>query len=448
MGPAHDRPNSCPGLDPGWQPLSRQKEAIERRIAIVVKGYPRLSETFIVQEILALEARGLPLEIWSLRRPSDFAAHPMHKKVRASVRYLPEYLYQEPWRVLQGFAWSLRKPRFKRLVGAFWRDLKRDPTPNRLRRFGQALVLARELSPDIAHLHVHYLHTPASVVRYAALLTGGSWTFSAHAKDIWTTPGWEKREKIAESAWGVTCTAEGAAHLRALAPEPERVALAYHGLDLDRFPAPPQARPARDGSDPADPVRIMSVGRLVPKKGFDDLLKALAALPGDLHWRFAHVGSGALLPALRHEAKATGIAGKVAFLGAKLQPDVIALIRQADLFVLPAKEAASGDRDGLPNVLLEAASQRLAMVATDFAGIPELIRPGIEGELVPPGDWEALSNEINLLARNPARRGALGMAAHARLERDFSMDTGVDLLAQRFRRILGYEPAAKTRELA
>ncbi|HEX2725545.1 MAG TPA: glycosyltransferase family 4 protein [Beijerinckiaceae bacterium] len=411
-----------------------------RRIAVVVKGYPRLSETFIAQELLALEERGIPLEIWSLRRPTDKAVHPMHKRIRASVTYLPEYLYQEPLRVLRGLIWSARQRNMGALLRVFWRDLSRDLTPNRLRRLGQAFVMARELPEPVSHLHVHYLHTPASVVRYVSLLTGRSWTFSAHAKDIWTTPAWEKREKIADATWGVTCTAQGAAHLNALAPAPDRVTLAYHGLDLGRFPAPPAARPARDGSDPADPVRIVSVGRAVAKKGFGDLLKALAALPDGLHWRFAHVGGGELLEGLQAQAAASGIAGKTAWLGAKPQPDVIALLREADLFVLPAKEARSGDRDGLPNVLMEAASQGLAIVATDFAGIPEFIRDGSEGQLVAAGDWAALSNAINLLARDPEHRTRLGSAAHLRLRRDFTTDRTVDLLAARFHALSGASP--------
>jgi glycosyltransferase involved in cell wall biosynthesis len=401
------------------------------RVAVVVKGYPRLSETFIAQEILALEEHGVPLAIWSLRHPTEKALHPMHRRIRARVTYLPEYLYQAPLRVLRGALWSLPQPGFRALMRAFLRDLRRDFTANRGRRLGQAVVMARELPAAIRHLHVHYLHTPASVVRYAALLTGRSWTFSAHAKDIWTTPDWEKREKIAEARWGVTCTAEGARHLQGLAPSPERVRLVYHGLDLSRFPAPPESRPARDGTDPAEPVRIVSVGRAVEKKGFDDLLRALAALPPDLHWRFAHVGGGELMDRLKAQAAEAGIAERCAFLGSKAQPDVIALLREGDLFVLPAKEAASGDRDGLPNVIMEAASQGLGIVATDFAGIPEFIRDGGEGRLVPPGDWEALSNALNLAIREPSERARLGAAAFERLRRDFSMEGGIDFLAGR-----------------
>ncbi|QRM28230.1 glycosyltransferase [Microvirga sp. VF16] len=405
-----------------------------RRIAVVVKGYPRLSETFIAQEILALEQRGLALEIWSLRHPTERAVHPMHKAIKARVTYLPEYLYEEPLRVLRGAFWSMGQKGFKATIKAFWRDLKRDFTANRIRRIGQAFVMAREMPEDVRHLHVHYLHTPASVVRYAALLTGRSWTFSAHAKDIWTTPDWEKREKMAEAHWGVTCTAQGAGNLQSLSHS-DKVSLVYHGLDLSRFPAASESRPVRDGSDPLDPVRIVSVGRAVAKKGYGDLIQALAALPQDLHWRFAHVGGGELLNTLKRQAQDAGIADRVAFLGSKAQPDIIALLREADLFVLPSKEAKSGDRDGLPNVIMEAASQGLAIVATNFAGIPEFIRDGLEGQLVPPGDWEALSNALNLLARDPERRKTLGDAAFSRLRRDFSMEGGIDVLEARLRAV-------------
>lgn len=408
------------------------------RIAIVVKGYPRLSETFIAQEILGLEQRDLALDIWSLRRPTDGRTHPMHDAIVAPVAYLPEYLHQAPLRVLRGLGAALRRPHLGRTMQAAWRDLRRDPTPSRLRRIGQAAVLARELPATVAHLHVHYLHTPASVVRYASLLTGLPWTFSAHAKDIWTTPDWEKREKLAGARWGVTCTAEGARHLAALAPGPNHVELVYHGLDLARFPSPPETRPARDGLDVADPVRILSVGRAVEKKGYDDLLRALAALPGDLHWRFVHVGGGELLDRLKRDA--AGLGDRVAFLGPKTQPEIVALMREADLFVLPSKAAGNGDQDGLPNVLMEAASQRLASVATRFAGIPEFLRDGMDGVLVPPGDWEALSNAINLILREPARREVLGRSAYARLTMRFGAAAGLDRLAARFRDTLSTDP--------
>src|SRR6202040_1606786 len=200
------------------------------RVAFVLKGYPRLSETFVAQEILALERRGLDILIVSLRHQTDHSTHPVHGLIRAGLLYLPEYLYQEPRRVWDGWRRSRRRPGYGRARAAWLADLRRDPTPNRVRRFGQALVLAAELPADIDRLHAHFLHTPASVTRYAAVMLGLPWSVSAHAKDIWTTPAWEKREKLAAADWAVTCTASGHAHLAALAPRNERVALCYHGV--------------------------------------------------------------------------------------------------------------------------------------------------------------------------------------------------------------------------
>lgn len=400
------------------------------RIAIVLKGYPRLSETFIAQEILALERRGLALTLWSLRRPAEGERHPMHDAIRAPVSYLPEYLHAAPLRVLRALAWGRRRPGFGALLRLFRADFARDPGAARLRRLGQALVLAHELPDGITHLHAHFLHSPASVTRYAAVLTGRSWSASAHAKDIWTTPDWELREKLADSAWAVTCTRDGLARLEALAP-PGRVGLAYHGLDLDRFPAPPGPRPARDGSDPADPIALLCVGRLVAKKGHDDLIAALAALPADLHWRLTLIGGGTLRAALEARVAACGLSDRVVFQGAQAQPAVIAAMRAADLFVLPAKAAPSGDRDGLPNVLMEAASQGLPIVASDFAGTPEFVTHGLHAVLVPPGDPAALSAALRDLARDPARRRRLADGALARLQRDFSQSAGIDLIAAR-----------------
>ncbi|WP_102961390.1 glycosyltransferase [Mangrovicella endophytica] len=409
------------------------------RLAIVVKGYPRLSETFIAQEILALERAGFAVEIWSLRRPTDKTVHELHRQIRAELHYLPEYLYQAPLRVLRGAAQALRRPGFGRFLRIAWRDLLRDLTPSRGRRIGQALVLANELDPAVPHLYVHFLHTPASVARYAALLTGRTFSFSAHAKDIWTTPDWEKREKIADSSWGVTCTRTGLDELRRLSPptDPERVSLVYHGLDFGRFPAPPERGVGPDGSDPDRPVEIVSVGRAVAKKGFDDLLEALAKLPESLHWRFSHIGAGELQGALREQAERLGIAGRIVWRGALPQHDVIAALRTADLFVLPCKEGEGGDRDGLPNVIMEAATQALPILSTRFAGVPEFVEEGVSGVLVPPEDTSALAEALGSLIADPARRAALGAGAYQRVKTAFSFNAGIDVLVAKLEQTAG-----------
>jgi len=395
------------------------------RVAFILKGYPRLSETFIAQEIAALERRRLDILIVSLRRPTDARRHRLHDTIRARVLYLPEYLLLEPLRVLRAW-WKVRN----RAPYKLWlRDLARDPTPNRARRFGQALVLAAELPEDVKHLHAHFLHTPASVTRYAAALLGLPWTGSAHAKDIWTTPEWEKREKLGSCEWLVTCTRTNREHLAALAP-PGKVELLYHGIDLARFPRNAAIGSARDGS--SEPVVILSVARLVEKKGTDVLLEALARISPALQWRFVHVGGGPLLKSLQGRAARLGIERRVTWRGALTQDEVLAEYRKADVFALASRIARDGDRDGLPNVIAEAQSQGLACVATRVSAIPELVRDGQTGILIPENDAEALARALESLIADPARRRALGQAAQTRVREGFALEPNIDALARRF----------------
>lgn len=399
-----------------------------KTIAVVLKGYPRLSETFIAQELLGLERAGFRLHIISLRHPTDRTRHPVHDEIRAPVMYLPEYLHAEPMRVLRAFG----RVGFWRAFGAFMRDLPRDFTPNRARRFGQAVVLAAEWPDDADRIHAHFLHTPAAVARYAAMILSVPWTVSAHAKDIWTSPDWELREKLADVDWAVTCTRMGYEHLQSLSPKPETVHLSYHGLDLHRFPPSPATRPMRDGTDPNDPVRLISVGRAVPKKGYDVLLRALAAIPAGVHWHFTHIGGGAELAALRALADELGVADQITWLGALAQTDVLDAYRNSDLFALACRITADGDRDGLPNVMVEAASQGLCCVGTNISGIPELFTDGENGLLTPPEDSPAFCAALIRAMTDPALRNRLGAAAETRVRQSFSFEHSIHDLAALF----------------
>ncbi len=400
------------------------------KLAVLVKGWPRLSETFIAQELVALEEAGHAFEIWSLRHPTDVKRHPLHERLQAKVRYLPEYLSQEPERVWRGRAAAQALPGYAEAYRVWRADLARDRTPNRIRRFGQACVLAAELPASTRGLYAHFMHTPSSVARYAAIMRDLPWSFSAHAKDIWTSPDWEKAEKLRADShgavFGATCTAIGAAHLRALADDPNRVDLVYHGLDLSRFPPPPD----REARPPDAPYVLLSVGRLVEKKGFDRLIAAFALLPAGLDWRWIHIGGGGDRAALEHQARTAGVAGRITWRGACDQPEVIAAMRNADLFVLPSRIAADGDRDGLPNVLMEAASQRLPILSTPVSAIPEFITDGVQGSLTPDTP-EALARAIATLAANPDRAADMAEAARARLLSDFTMPPGIAHLSRR-----------------
>lgn len=409
---------------------------MQPRIIIIVKGYPRLSETFIAQEIHTLEKRGLNLYIVSLRRPTDQTTHAIHATIRAPVLYLPEYLYQQPWRVLCAW-WQVRQMKgYRRARNAWLRDLLKDRSFNRVRRFGQALVLAAELPAGSKHLYAHFMHTPGSVARYTSVITALPWSCSAHAKDIWTTPDWEKKQKLNDCAWLVSCTAENVAYLKTLAPDPDKVSLAYHGLDFDRFDEPPAMKSTvTAGEKRTGPMCILSVGRAVEKKGYDDLLQALSYLPKDIDWRFVHIGGGPLINRLKEKALSLGVASRIDWRGPQSHEHVLYAYRSADMFVLPCRVADDGDRDGLPNVLLEAQSQKLPCISTNISGIPELVEDQETGLLVQQQDPQALTQALRELLTQPKLRERLGQAGFERVRQHFSAAAGIE-------RIINQLPAA------
>ncbi len=415
---------------------------MSKRIAVLLKGYPRLSETFIAQEIKGLETAGLDLAIWSMRRPTDKQVHPVHREIAAPVTYLPEYLHEEPARVLKGWWRARRLNGYRAARRQFLADLRTDFSRHRLRRFGQALVMAAELTPDIGHIHAHFIHTPGSVARYVSLLTGLPWTCSAHAKDIWTSSEEELIPKLASARWVVTCTAVGAERLKKLAPDPARVHLSYHGLDLARFDTARLKPARRDGSRADQPVRLLTVCRAVEKKGLDVLIAALTHLPAGLHWRWTHIGGGDLIAALKAQAERLGLAGCIDWRGSQPQDTVLAAYREADLFVLPCRIAKDGDRDGLPNVVVEAQSQRLCVLSTAISGVPELIEDGVNGVLTPPDDAEALARELGRLIAQPDLRRRLGLAGEKRVREAFDHATSIADLVALFSSV-GVEPVRK-----
>jgi glycosyltransferase involved in cell wall biosynthesis len=406
------------------------------KVAVVLKGYPRLSETFIAQEILALEQRGMDLQIYSLRHPTDTAIHDLNKRITAPVSYLPEYIYQEPKRVLK--AWlAVRKLKGYDKARKIWsRDLMRDPTPNRIRRFAQAMVLAAELSNDIKQLYAHFIHTPGSVTRYAAIIKGLPWSVSAHAKDIWTLPKWELTEKLHDCSWAVTCTEANRRYLDGLAP-PEKVHLVYHGLDFTRFP---EIERTESPSESDSPIVILSVGRAVIKKGYDVLLTALADLPTDINWKFVHIGGGPLRDKLQILATEKGISERTDWLGALAQADVISAYREADIFVLASRIADDGDRDGLPNVLMEAQSLGLSCISTTVSAIPELITNERTGLLVPSESPKEMTEALERLCRNPELRNSLARAGMNNVRSEFKLDKGIDRLIEKFARTVSEAP--------
>ena len=399
------------------------------RIVFVLKGYPRLSETFIAQEIRALERNGIDLRIVSLRHPTEAQRHPVHGEIRAKVSYLPEYLHRELKRVVRAWWAMRRRASYANLWRKFCADFRRSPSRNIVRRFGQGLVMAAESTPDDIHFHAHFLHTPATVTHYASILTGKTWSASAHAKDIWTSEHWDLKEKLAACQWAVTCTRYNCEHLRSIGGDEANVSLVYHGLDLEVFDSDCASTRCVDQDEA---VIILSVGRLVEKKGYDDLLVALSLLPSDLAWKFVHIGGGQPDGVLRSRAETLGITHRVTWRGAQSQAAVLEAYRNADLFVLASRIADDGDRDGLPNVLMEAQSQGLACVSTRVSAIPELVIDDFNGLLVEPGEPLQMARALEELIRNPALRERLGNNGRQRVATTFSLESNITTLVERF----------------
>ena len=406
----------------------------EPQLAIVVKGFPRLSETFVARELQGLEARGLSFSLHALRKPGRDAAL-VDNRVRAVPQYLPEYLHDAPADVARAFFAARRLPEFGAAWRAFRADLASEFSRGRARRFGQACVLAMQMPARVRHIYAHFAHSPSSVARYAALMRGIGFSISAHAKDIWTAPEWDLKRKLDDAAFVTVCNKAGHARLGALAGQ-ARLKLIHHGLSRDIVAGAPP-RQARDGSDANDPVRIVCVARAVEKKGLRRLLDSLALLPRTLAYRLDHYGGGDLLPELKEKVRALQLDGCVTWHGPQPHREVIAALDRSDLFVLPAVIGSDGDRDGIPNALLEAQARGLAAIASKVGGTEEAIEDGRSGRLVAPGDVEALARTLEALIRAPDERQRLGAGALVRARTAWDAEAGYDQIAALLKEQIG-----------
>lgn len=403
-------------------------------VCVIVNGWPRTSTTFIAQELVGLESEGLHLWI-AAYGPADKVTHSIHDRLRASIHRLGDPLRQ-PLRLLRAWLKVRRLPGYARARAMFREETVDGLTRRRFRAFARAILLAAEIPPETRLIYAQFISAAATIGRHSAAITGLPLAASAHARDIWMAPDREKRVKLAAMEWCTTCTKSGAQHLAELADAPDKVRLVYHGLLLDRFPDDMPIHSGRDGSDPQAPVRLLSVGRAVEKKGFALLIEALASLPGDLQWRWHHIGDGPLLDRLKAYAKSLGVEDRIEWHGAKDQAAVIDSYRASDLFVLPSREGSDLDRDGLPNVLMEAQSQGVACLSTNFSAIPELLEDGVTGVLVPPADREPLAAALEALIRSPGRRAELGRAGRQRVREHFRAETGIKEVARLMRDVI------------
>jgi glycosyltransferase involved in cell wall biosynthesis len=410
----------------------------DQSIAYVLMGYPRISELFIASEIARMEQQGTALRLIVLKPNDEDTHHPVVDRIKALPVYLQDFTslsdrsfvrwlrdnLPEAFGPIRRVALRhpLRLARTTVWAGAqAWRDRRGwKPRAVYLKEWMRAAAVADELSrgPAVTHIHAHFAHRTTTVTWWAAHILGLPFSFTGHAKDIYQTdqnPHGLLARKMHAAEFVVTCTDANRQHLEAVAPG-RPVHVMYHGLNADfaRLLDGAQAVNRPDG------LRIISIGRLVDKKGFDILVDAVALLvERGVEVSAVIAGeSGDREDAIRRQVTAAGLDDRVEFLGTLSQAELFAEYRRSSVFALACRITDDGDRDGIPNVLMEAMAAELPVVSTAVSGIPELIEDEVNGLLVPPENAEALADAIWRLAKDPAladrlaRAGAATIADH------------------------------------
>jgi glycosyltransferase involved in cell wall biosynthesis len=422
-------------------------------IGYIIRSYPRLSQTFILHEIMALEQLGVQLQLFPITDPREPVVQPQVAQVCAPVEYLDAAVRRGRTAILaEHLLAALAAPvRYVKTLGYVLRNKQLDEgytAASRWECFVEAVYLARLLwrarrrGRPIDHLHAHFAHDPTLIALLVHKLTGISYSFTAHARDLFQIPRASLTERIAAATAAVTCCAANLGYLTESAPTQMRgkIRLIHHGVDLRGFqPASEnqeprsESRPSTDGSPPL----ILSVGRLVEKKGFPDLMLALSLLKErGYRFRGAIYGDGPLHGELAAQIARLGLDAEVTLAGECAQRELIPAFQRANIFALASFVTDDGDRDGVPNVLVEAMACGLPVVATAVAGIPELVKHERNGLLVPPHDPEALAGALAELLDDAAKREQYGAMARHTVVESFDLRAAARELAALFGRAL------------
>jgi glycosyltransferase involved in cell wall biosynthesis len=411
-------------------------------IAYLLKGYPRRSETFIASEIHRLEQLGVEVRLFVLKEADEDGHHPVVGRIHAVPRYLPDAtsLREAPFPQwlqtnLPRFRPAVRRVARRRPGGlaraaaaaaaqsvrarrSFWSPPRKLYVKELLRATALADALLDE--PEIHHVHAHFAHGTTTVAWLASIITGVPFSFTGHAKDIYApslNPAGLLRRKLDAARFAVTCTEANRRHLAGIAPG-AAVHRLYHGLNADftRLLAENGQAPRRSAG-----LRVLAVGRLLPKKGFDVLLRAgaiVAAGRDDMELAIAGE-SGEQEAELRALVEEFGLGARVCFCGPLGQTELFDEYRRASVLCAPSRVLSDGDRDGIPNVLVEAMACGLPVVATGISGIPELVEDGINGLLVAPDDPNALAEAILRIGHDPGLASRLGAAGRVTVAERF-----------------------------
>lgn len=421
-------------------------------VAYILKGFARTSETFITNEIHLLEKLGLRLSIFSLLRLTGQQQHAVHDEIKAAPEYLPEISSLEDEGLMRWLKHNFAKFKpahnklFRERTGAYLATLFEaliycfryrqpnswQPEARFIKEFLQAGYIAARVLDDerVRHLHAHFAHTCTTVTMFASRLSGLPFSFTAHAKDIYLktlNPGDFLRVKLQRASFVVTCTRANRVYLRGFTDKTP-IHVIYHGLDTRQFAY------TKHSAEIIGKPLLLSVGRFVEKKGFTYLVEACQLLKQrGYDFDCQIVGGGdEYLKRVQTLIRELHLEDVVRIHPPVTQEELKAILQHATLFALPCQIVESGDRDGIPNVLVEAMATGLPVISTEVSGIPELIKDGADGLLVPERNAEKLANAIERLINDRNLRMKFSQAGRATVCRDFDAERNVQRLYQLF----------------
>ncbi len=428
------------------------RNSLHPRVGYVLKRFPRLSETFVCNELRALERQGLDVVVFSLMKPSEELQHELVGGIRAQVIYLPKHSVVQALKIKKGDAVgrleSLWISDCLNSHGASFEALFSGKSVDEgCHRQMQGTALAMLASAmGIGHLHAHFGTDATTVALLASRLSRIPYSFTAHAKDIFHTYVNEledtrmRRQKLAEASFVVTVSDYNRSYLRQLAgiTARDKIRRLYNGIDLNRFRPTDRDRPSNC---------FLSVGRLIEKKGFTHLVEACRHLrEAGRSFRCIIVGDGPDRELLERQIEVAGLSAHVQLTGPQTQEQLVECMQGCTAMVLSSVISASGDRDGLPTVLLEALGMGLPAISTSVAGIPEIIEGGKSGLLVPPGNPAALAAAMARIIDEPLLASRLGAGGRAKAERDFDLDKNVATLRGWFEEAMAIRARSRTGE--
>ncbi|MEJ2639583.1 MAG: glycosyltransferase [Desulfosarcinaceae bacterium] len=398
-------------------------------LGLVLKGYPRISETFISNEILLLERRGIRIHIFSMRHPRETFSHASVRQIQAEVDYLPDTILGHLPRLLaHNGRLALRQPRrYGHALRIALRRFRRTRKSATLKHLLQAGYLTDRLLPGsgVVHLHAHFAHSPTSVAMFTSFLSGKPFSFFGHAKDIYTADPRQLAEKIGLARFVATCTRYNRDYLRSIKGNyGTPIHCVYHGIDTRLFEADPQL------DAPRPPFEILTMARLTAKKGLPTVLRALRRLKAaGLPFRHTLIGDGDDREMLLEMIRNLDLGDVCRWLGTQPHEGVIERFKRSHAFALGCEVAVNGDRDGIPNVLVESMAMGVPVVATTVSAIGELVVDGEHGLLVPSHDPGALARGLVRILTDLALRRRVIPAARQRVLGQFDNQILIEKLA-------------------